>query len=631
MQALGPGAMVGGCRIEEVLGRGGMGVVYRARQLELDREVAVKVIAPERLEDAGAQRRFLGEIRAAAAVEHPNVVPVHEAGVHDGAAYVVMRYVEGTDLRTLVRHEGPLDPERAGEIAERVGDALDAIHAAGYVHRDVKPANILVGVRGHVYLGDFGLAKEALADSTQTDPGHWVGTVDFAAPEQIRGGPVDARTDVYALGAVLVFMLCGRVPFERDTDEARLWAHLSAPPPRPSELRPGLPPAIDAIVRRALAKDPADRQESAGALGRAAGAALTGDRTATSTPARPIRARRRSRAVAALAAVAALGVGGAVLATGGPSDGARAPRATPTPAPTPTPTPASAAAPVVSGRVGDVGFRPRSVAVAGGDVWVVSHARERIARIDARTLERDGVQPRIAGAGAWSIAGDGDSVWVAVPRRGKVLRIDARSGRIRGRIRTAHTPVAVAVDPRAVWIVGRHSRDVPVPGETDMVYRYSRSGRLLVSIPVPLEVSSIAPAPGGVWIGVNLKPKILHYSEAGRRLRPVRVTAPVSELAFGAGSLWGSVASLDAVAQVPRGQPSSATSIGHAPKELAVANGRVFVATHTDHKVVVVDARTGSPSRHDLDVGLNPQAVTAGAGHVWVTGLGDNSLTRIDP
>ena len=198
----------------------------------------------------------MSEARAAAAVEHPNVLPIYGAGVADGQAYLVMRYVPGDDLRTLVRREGPLSAERAAEVAVALGDALDAIHRAGYVHRDVKPANVLLDADGHVYLSDFGLAKQVLASAGLTESDRWVGTLDFAAPEQIRGGQVDARADVYALGGVLYFMLTGAVPFDRESDEAKLWAHLAADPPRPSALRPDLPAALDRVVQRALAKHP---------------------------------------------------------------------------------------------------------------------------------------------------------------------------------------------------------------------------------------------------------------------------------------------------------------------------------------------------------------------------------------
>src|SRR5262245_59405680 len=218
MAPLSVGTEVGGCLIEQLVGRGGMGVVYRARQLELDRTVAIKLIAPERTEDRTARERFLREARAAAAVEHPNVLPVHGAGIADGQAYLVMRYVAGEDLRTLMQTESPLAVARALEIVEALGDALDAIHAAGFVHRDVKPANILIDERGHIYLSDFGLAKHALTSAGLTASDRWVGTLDFAAPEQIRGGRVDARTDVYSLGCVLCLMLTGAVPFERDSD-----------------------------------------------------------------------------------------------------------------------------------------------------------------------------------------------------------------------------------------------------------------------------------------------------------------------------------------------------------------------------------------------------------------------------
>src|SRR4051812_25172273 len=277
MGLLSPGVEVAGYRIESVVGRGGMGVVYRAVELELGRVVALKVIAPELLEEPAVRERFLREARTAASIEHPNVIPVYAAGERDGIAYLVMRFVDGHDLRTLVRRDGPPTPARAANVIARVADALDAIHRAGYIHRDVKPANVLVDLDGHVYLTDFGLAKQVLTRGGVTGTGQWVGTLDYVAPEQIRGGPIDARTDVYALGGVLAFVLTGRVPYDREADEAKLWAQLSDPPPVPSQIRPGLPRELDAVVARAMEKAPDARYPSAGDLARAARAAVTGD------------------------------------------------------------------------------------------------------------------------------------------------------------------------------------------------------------------------------------------------------------------------------------------------------------------------------------------------------------------
>jgi serine/threonine protein kinase len=291
---LAPGTTFAGHIVEAMVGRGGMGVVYRARHRVLDRVVALKLIAPELLADESVHRRFVEEAATAASIEHPNVVPVLDAGETEGLAYMVMQYVPGTDLHTLVRRTGPLEPARAAEIVAKVGDALDTLHGAGFVHRDVKPRNVLIAHGGQVYLSDFGLARQAGCDSRATGTGQWVGTADYVAPEQICGGPTDARTDVYALGGLLFFTLTGRRPYERHDDGEKLWAHFYESPPSPSRLRPGLPRAMDAAVVRALAKDPADRFESAGELGRAALRAARGARPLASqrSAARPMPSRR---------------------------------------------------------------------------------------------------------------------------------------------------------------------------------------------------------------------------------------------------------------------------------------------------------------------------------------------------
>ena len=260
-----------------MIGRGGMGVVYLATDTRLNRPVAIKLIADDRAGDPGFRERFEREARLTAAIDHPNVIPVYAAGEEDGQLYLATRYVAGTDLQDLLRADGPLPPARAADLVRQVGDALDAAHAAGLVHRDVKPANVLLSGR-HVYLSDFGLTRPIEADTRLTDTDERLGTVDFMSPEQLRGQRTDARSDVYALGCLLHAALTGAPPFRRGSAAATITAHLEAPAPRPSA-HPGVDPAFDAVVARALAKDPQERYPSAGDLGRAAVAAARGEST----------------------------------------------------------------------------------------------------------------------------------------------------------------------------------------------------------------------------------------------------------------------------------------------------------------------------------------------------------------
>lgn len=248
-----------------------MGIVYRATQLSLARPVALKLIAPEHAADAGFRERFERESRMAAAIDHPNIIPVYAAGEEDGRLYLAMRWVEGTDLHRLLREHGRLEPLRAARIIDQVGGALDAAHAAGLVHRDVKPANVLLSGE-HAYLADFGLTRLAGSNDTMTTAGHFLGTVDYMAPEQFRNGEVDARTDVYALGCVLFAALTGAPPFPRDTVPQTILAHMNDAPPKAA----GVPKDFHRVLARALAKAPEDRYPSAGDLGRAALAAAEG-------------------------------------------------------------------------------------------------------------------------------------------------------------------------------------------------------------------------------------------------------------------------------------------------------------------------------------------------------------------
>jgi serine/threonine protein kinase len=275
------GTEVAGYRILEEAGSGGMGVVYRAEETGLGgRPVALKLLPPALAGDPDFRARFLREMRVAAAIDHPNIVPIYRAGEDRGLLYLAMRYVHASDLRRVLETEGRLEPGRVVAILDQVARALDAAHARGLVHRDVKPGNILLappvvdGDLEHVYLVDFGLARSDRDDRSIGGGGSFVGTPRYAAPEQAAGRPVDGRTDGYALGCVLYECLTGAPPFPDRSGEALLLAHLEATPPRVTTLRPDLPPAIDQVIARALAKSPEDRFPTCRALIAAARDAL---------------------------------------------------------------------------------------------------------------------------------------------------------------------------------------------------------------------------------------------------------------------------------------------------------------------------------------------------------------------
>jgi YVTN family beta-propeller protein len=267
-----PGTEIAGYRIESFIGRGGMAVVYRAEDMRLGRKVALKLLTPQLADSEQFRQRFIRESRLAASLDHPNIVPIYEAGEADGQLFISMRYVIGADLKgVLAEMGGQLPLDRTLRLFGQVGSALDSAHRAGLVHRDVKPANILVAAderpgsarRDHVYLTDFGLTKRTTEMSSGlTGTGHFLGTVDYVSPEQIQGRPVGSGTDIYALGCVIYECLTGQLPFRRDDDAALLWAHLVEAPAPIHGIRPEVPAAVDDVVTRAMAKDPADRYES---------------------------------------------------------------------------------------------------------------------------------------------------------------------------------------------------------------------------------------------------------------------------------------------------------------------------------------------------------------------------------
>jgi CHASE2 domain-containing sensor protein len=282
--AIGPESVIAGYRIVSLIGRGGMGVVYEAVQLTLDRPVALKLIDPAHADDEEFRARFVRESHVAASLEHPHVIPVYEAREDGGLLFIAMRLVRGPSLAELFAAEAPLEPARAVELVSQISGALGAAHARGLVHRDVKPANVLLHDRDHAYLTDFGVSHEAGGEDGLTGVGERLGTVDYMSPEQCRGERVGPAADIYSLGCVLYEALTGRAPYSADSEAERIAAHLHDPPPSASAHWPAVPIALDAVIVQALEKDPARRFASAAAFALAAKKAV-GVEQAQSTPA----------------------------------------------------------------------------------------------------------------------------------------------------------------------------------------------------------------------------------------------------------------------------------------------------------------------------------------------------------
>uniref|UniRef100_UPI002029B317 serine/threonine-protein kinase n=1 Tax=Sphaerisporangium fuscum TaxID=2835868 RepID=UPI002029B317 len=277
-------------RIEAVVGRGGMATVYRARDSRLGRAVALKVLAPQLSQDQRFRDRFVRESRLVAGIDHPNIIPIYEAGESGDLLFIAMRYVEGPDLRGLVQSNGPLPVARAHRLFSQIASALDAAHQHGMVHRDVKPANIMI-VEGserdpeHVYLTDFGLTKSTYSEAGLTSHGHFMGTPRYVAPEQIRGLPVDGRSDLYAFACVVYEVLTGLPPFQRETELALLYAHVAHDPPPLTPYRPDLPHAVNRVMARALAKSPDERYATCGEFVAALRDAISGEERQSAPPA----------------------------------------------------------------------------------------------------------------------------------------------------------------------------------------------------------------------------------------------------------------------------------------------------------------------------------------------------------
>jgi YVTN family beta-propeller protein len=607
-----PGSQVAGYRLERLVGRGGMGEVYRALDTRLERPVALKLLAPERAEDERFRERILRESRLAAGLDHPNVIPVYEAGEADGRLFIAMRYVEGTDLKALLRRTGLLSPERAVRLAAQLADALDAAHARGLVHSDVKPSNVLIddpGGRDHAYLADFGLTQSA-SDRLPAD-GQLMGTIDYVAPEQIRGEQVDGRADQYALGCLLYECLTGTLPFAGGSDVATIFAHLEESAPPPSSVRPGLPVELDPVLARALAKEPHKRYVSCRAFVAAAREALGLNVEVERAP------RRAALALVGLTAVLAA-VAVTLLLTGGEESAGAAPggwvvridassnaitRRYPIPS-------APAAVAVGAGRVWTVGQRD-------GTVWRLSLGSGEVVRQPSVGRARDLAYHR----GRLYVSAEGPELFES-----NVIAYDAASGARQDGVAIDACRLTIAAAPGAgVWASGCPSvvrlrtdeRDLGIARRLSLPYEEPTTSANLRMCQCDIAIGS-----GAVWAaGDAADPRVWQIDpKRARATRDVRLPFAVRSLAAADGAVWVTSPLADLVGRVDAhtGRLTDTIRVGRVASGVAAGGGAVWVANHLDGTLSRLDARRREVAK-TIHVGGRPAEVALAGGAVWVT------------
>lgn len=592
------GSEVAGYRIEGLIARGGMGVVYRATHVGLDRPVALKVIARELADRPGFRERFLRESRLAARLEHPAVVPIYDSREVEGELVVAMRLVAGGDLRKLIDEEGPLPPGRALDLLAQVADALDAAHAAGIVHRDVKPHNILVD-GDRAYLSDFGLAK-AVDESGAASSASVVGTAQYMSPEQWRGDSIGPAADVYSLGCVLYEAITGVAPFEREE----------------ADTPPEMPHGVDEAIRRAVAKDPAARFATAGALIAAARGAegsevrptavLSRDRSERTTV--PNRSqgffgRIGGRATAWLVsgfAVFVLAMVAAALFLLLGNDG-----------------------PEVSDPI-VIGTPPLRLDAGPKAVWVTSERDGTLTRLDPESGEV--LVTRDLGKGVSGVGVGSKWVWVTDPERGALLRLEPRSGRVK-EVAVPGEPGPIALGGNRVWLADLDGRGISaVNAEGASLYRGG--------LPPQAPGLRLTWGDGGLWVAIadanvirRLDPGTLAAGET------IRVGRGPAGLTVAAGFVWvansreGTVSKVDPALR----EVVEKIDLGGHPGGIDAGTSTVWVADREGDAVSRIDLATGEVEGAPIEVGPEPGAVAVGGDAVWVANNGDGTVTRIEP
>ena len=607
--ALTTGSVVAGYRILRLIGRGATGAVYLAADAD-GRQVALKMLMPELAQDARFRERFLRESQIVAALDEPHVVPTVAFGEANGSLYLVMRYVDGLDLRKVLGREGPLPADRAVDLVGQVARALDAAHALGLVHRDVKPGNVLVTSRGtaeHAFLCDFGLAKHVSSVNSLTGERAFVGTIAYISPEQIEGATIDARADVYSLGCVLFECLTGQAPFVRESELAVVYAHINEEPPRASDVRPGVPECFDVVLAKALAKSPNDRYAACGDLAAASVSALRGEVPRRRVP------RRRYLVLGALAAATVLV---AVVATAVVHDGGNTASSARLVIPPKTLGLIDARSHKVVGRIA-FASQPWNVAFDTRDAWVLLGDERRVARVDlaSRRVVSSARLPFVPG----DLAAGGGGVWVTEDGGPGLARLDGVTGTIaktfsvpiRGH-RDA-SPTGIAFGAGSVW-VARGPETV----------RVRPDGSVQRRIPTPLAATSVVFAEGAVWVASAENGRVVKIDPATNRITAITpLHGTVTDLAVDEGSVWVSIAPDDVVFRLSPNDGSVLATIpaGSWPATLTVGNG-LWIANAKGHEITRVGP-TGDRER--LRLSGTPWVSRYHSGLLW-TSVGPSEM-----